>query len=105
MYTNENNTLSNREEYLQNGTILSAYKYRYPTLPDGYGREKMIMRRNFSSFLGGHKCFYCRQDFVPLNIARIAHFRSRVPMGEYEYSDTLTNKTELLKTELSLLFS
>lgn len=42
MYTNEKNDLSNREEYLQNGTVLSAYVYRLPI--QNLGREKLIVR-------------------------------------------------------------
>ena len=103
LYTNEKNNPSNREKHLQDGTLLSAYQYRLPI--QKFGREKMLVRSNFSSFLSVHNCFYCKQVYVPLNIARIAHFRAHVfDKGQYEYSNTLSNKTELLQQELHLLF-
>ena len=102
MYTNENDDLSKLEEHLHNGTILSAYQFRLPI--QRVGREKMIVSRNFNSFSGTHMCFYCKQRYVPTNVARVAHFRDIVPKGSYEYSDTLSNKTELLQQELHLLF-
>ena len=102
MYTNEKNDLSNREEYLQNGTILSAYVYRLQI--QYLGREKVIVRNRFNSILGNHMCFHCKQDYVALNTARIAHYRSRVPMGEFEYSDTLSNRTELLQQTMHRYF-
>lgn len=102
MYTNEKNDLSKRQEHLHNGTLLSAYQFRLPYLPEG--REKMIVSRNFSSFLSVHMCFHCKQVHVPVNIARIAHFRKGVQKGVYEYSFTLVNKTNVLQKELHRLF-
>ena len=97
------NDLSRREEHLHNGTVLSAYQYRLPIQP--VGREKMIVSRNFSSYISVHKCFDCKQMHVPVNIARIAHFRSHVFNGKYEFSDTLSNKTHFLQLELQRLFN
>ena len=102
MYTNEKNDPSKRQEHLHNGTILSAYQFRLPILP--VGREKMIIRSKFNSFVGMHMCFHCKQVYVPVNIARIAHFRSHVWKGQYEYSNSLSNRTELLQRELHQLF-
>ena len=102
MYTNRNDDLSKREEHLHNGTIMTAYQFRIPIQP--VGREKMIVSRNFNSFSATHLCFYCKQMYVPLNIARIAHFRKRVSKGELEYTSTLVNKTDLLQQELHQLF-
>lgn len=104
MYTNENNDLSKRQEHLRNGTILSAYQLRFPIQKRG-GREKMIIRSNFNSFVAMHNCYHCIQVYVPVDIARIAHFRSyNKYVGDREYSTTLTNRTGLLQQKLHQLF-
>ena len=105
MYTNLNNDLSKREEHLHNGTVMTAYQFRLPIqYPEG--REKMIIRRYFNSFVSMHQCDICKQVFVPLNIARIAHYRCPLLniKGVYEFSATLANKTFLLQQELHQLF-
>ena len=101
-YTNKENDLSQREKMLEEGKLFDAYQYRLNTYASG--AFKMIAFNDFSGMLSLHVCFFCTAwKNIPLEYARIGHFKVRVYNGTYEHSTTLSSYSPLLREEITAL--
>lgn len=98
MYSNEKRNMNERESVLKNGTVFDAYQYRLDL--ESSGRRKLIIQSRFSGMLGIHWCAYCNSEYLPLNLSRIAHFRSKRINGSYEYSSYLSRYTKPLQQSI-----
>ena len=96
-YTNKENNLKDREKMLDEGKLFDAYQYRLSTAASG--AFKMIAFDNFNGMLSLHVCFFCKWMNIPLEYARVAHFRVRIFNGEYEYSTTLSQFSPSIRKE------
>ena len=68
------------------------------------GAFKMIAFNDFNGMLSLHVCFFCTAwKNIPLEYARVAHFKVRVYNGTYEHSTTLSSYSPLLREEIAVL--
>ena len=101
-YTNKENDLSQREKMLEEGKLFDAYQYRLNTYASG--AFKMIAFNDFNGMLSLHVCFFCTAwKNIPLEYARVAHFKVMVYNGTYEHSTTLSSYSPLLRQEIAAL--
>ena len=89
-----------RETMLEEGRLFDAYQYRLGTYASG--AFKMIAFDDFNGMLSIHVCFFCSAwKNIPLEYARVAHFKVRVKNGSYEHSSTLSQYSTLLREEIA----
>ena len=87
---------------LEEGKLFDAYQYRLSA--HASGAFKMIAFNDFNGMLSIHVCFFCTaRKNIPLEYARVAHFKVRVYNGTYEHSTTLSSYSPLLREEIAVL--
>lgn len=101
--TNRENNLTQRESFLEKGTIFDEYQYFMDFRPSG--RMKMIVLSQLEGYLHIHTCSNCSKIYAPPSIAKLAHFKNHIDNGSFTYSNYLSMYSESLKKEMQYISS
>ena len=95
------NNLTQREIYLEKGTIFEEYQYYFDFHLSG--RMKLIVLSTLNGFLSIHSCFNCSKVYAPWPIAILAHLKKYAMNGSLTFSNYLSMYSESLKKEIQYI--